>query len=268
MDNLLWEICLLIAGALLGVIASRLWERWRTVTEKNAIWVDVDMRTIQSLAPVPTADLEIRVDGLVVRDPWEVKLYIWSAGENDIRTESFQGAPQTVSLGAGVVSQSVTAEHQADGVVTTISPSGGLTIQPGYVPKRFAREYRLITEGRPKIEWENTIADCEVRSFWTDYWKPSAGRSAMKWIGRALIGVAILGFGLIGVLAGLETNGEMVLANVPGLPFVITLGASVSFTGGIILSTFSDLASRRAIRALRVLRRSLGQRVMDWARSS
>ena len=241
------------------------------------MWVDVDYRKARSLKPAGADQvdgLELRVDDVLVKDPWEVRLYVWSAGENDIRREAFQNEEQLIDLSAPIVQQTVGAESDARKVVTVLDAAGSLRILPQYIPKRFAREYLLITEGRPLLSWENVIADCEVRSFYRDWATPSPGKRAVKVIGRVcgvlalLTVVAMFVTGAVVRWPVVETD-DPIFSAVPGSwePYAFIGAATILFWIAIALTTLTDLASRRAQRAVRVLRGAVGSQAMDLART-
>jgi hypothetical protein len=256
----------LIAGAILGVVFQWLFERSRLVADDYELWVDIQVRSLRSKgASRLGTNFEYLVDGeVVVENPVEVDLFLWSAGRRDIPRAHFDDSrPLSITLGAAVVSElDGGGSNATDDVAMTLAPHGELLVEPSLIRKTMAVHYRLLMDGNPTISVENPIENVTVRSFYHD-WR-SHRRSAQKWIGLLIILSFFAAF-VLAIVFDDVTSGWLENAGLP--PAIIALVGVSLFFLGTGLMTSSDLAPRRAQRAVRTLRRSLGARVIDWARA-
>ncbi|KZE89102.1 hypothetical protein AVP41_01893 [Microbacterium sp. TNHR37B] len=269
------DILLLVGGAVLGYLVQVVGERWRNVSDEYELWADARALSLEARGKGIGAELEYTWKGRSVQRPHLVDLYFWSAGKRDITSDQFDGGRSLeIRLGVPVVSELEGNKFALlDETAVQVDPQGTLVVSPSIIRKRMASHYRFITDGAPTLAAVNPIANlAAVRSVSADKRASTRLKRALGRVGSILIGVGIVGslvylFGLmfwgigsaIGLLPEISTDfGRALTTWYPIVFFPV-------FLGGVLLAALSDTVSRRAGHALRVVRRSLGdKKALPW----
>ncbi len=269
------DFALLIAGAVLGYLVQVLGDHWRNVPDEFELWVEFRAISLESQASGIGSGLEYRLNGKPVAHPHLVDFYFWSAGKRDITTDQFDSYRSLeLSFGVPIVSEledTRFVHHEETTMV--VDPSGAVVVDPSIIRKRMASHYRFITDGMPRIETVNPIANLsQVRSGGLELKEPSALRRAGYRVGQTLtIGAFIVPLFLLFafVVWGVGGNAGWLPA-LPrdemraALPWV-GLGFLTMLVAGVFLTMKSQTISRRAKHALNVVRKSLGdKKALPW----
>jgi len=269
-EAVLWLFASWVVGAIFGVFFQYLFDRWRNVSEDYELWADIRyMSTASEHASVLGKKVQYLVDDVAMSNPGIVDVYLWSTGKKDVPPANFNSQDLVIGLGVEIVDEmgGNQSPHAAE-VKIDLMPDGRLIVKPTRIRKRFARRYRFLVEGKPQLQVTNNISDLEVRSFYGEWSSSTPGQLAISVISKVLIGTAIALFVfMIGSsIVASEWTREVLIPG--GWVGTLLSAFGLSMVSGMLLSFSAMMPNRRAQRAIRVLRKSLGRRVLDWGRSS
>jgi len=268
------DFALLVVGAILGYLVQVLGDRWRNVSDEFELWVEFRAISLEPASGIGSG-LEYRLNGKPVAHPHLVDFYFWSAGKKDITTDQFDSHRSLeLNLGVPIVSElEDTRFVNLDETAIIVDPSGAVVVDPSIIRRRMASHYRFITDGVPRVDTVNSIANLSrVRSGGLELKEPSALRRTGYRVGQTLTIsafivplVLLIGFvlwslgGEAGWLPPWPRDGARAV-----LPW-IGAGFLTMFVAGVFLTIKSQTVSRRAKHALNVIRKSLGdKKALPW----
>lgn len=257
-----WPLIQNVIFLILGIMGTAVYERYRHVQDDYELWIDniSDSMMKGGSRASELSPLEYSVNGRKVNDPYEVELCVWATGKKDIGPDRFNSEELVIKLGVPIMSElDGYAECNATEAVAVVDPLGEIVIDPSVLRSDMAIRWKLVTDGRPSLDFNKPFLDAKVRSWFAEYEKPKVARRAMKVSG--IIAISLVPLGVVGmVLLNLLTDlsAEAIVA-----PFLIA--APVLLFSGTMLLAQSDGPGRLLKRA----RKALEGRIPDslnWER--
>lgn len=260
--DVVWPLIQNVVFLILGIMGTAVYERYRHVQEDYEIWIDSISDSMKKGDPRSSewSPLEYSVKGKPVKDPYQVELCMWATGKKDIGAERFNSEELVIKLGVPIVSElDGYAEYDAAEVAAVVDPLGEIVIDPSVLRSDMAIRWKLVTDGRPSLDFNKPFLDAKVRSWFAEYEKPKVVRRTMKVSG--ILALTFVPLGVVGmVLLNLFTD---LPAREIVSPFLVA--ASVLLFAGLMLLALSDGPGR----LLRRARKALDARIPDslkWER--
>ncbi len=270
------DILLLLGGAILGYLVQLLGDRWRNVSDDYELWAELVSSSIETREDGIGAQLEYVWDGRTVQHPHVADLYIWSVGKRDITSDQFDaGRSLTFQLGVPIVGELDGSSFAAmEETRATVSSTGSVVMGPSIIRKRMAGHYRFITDGEPTLETSNPVADLAVGAI--GHHTSTSLRRTLKLLGGPLLkgGGVVVGLSGFVLLICLLSADQVGSSSVPVLQPIVNVVAVAMLLGGfiaaagIVLVSLADAPPRRVRRAVRILRRSLGDKTVPYSLAS
>lgn len=244
--DIVWQMLLLVAGAILGVVATRLIDRWFSPLGDHELWVDYSAYSLaapwaQKLAP----NLRYQIGDTQFSNPYYTRVYLWRAGAKDVPPTSFSGdleirlrvqiAPETIQASTRTGTSNVDFLVDEKDATVLIAPS---IIRPDFVAI-----YEFVSDGEPQIQIHSPVADLRVTSFVAESLERNRIRPFLAWTGGVLL--------VVGILCMI---GGAVLAAMVGGPNYFGLGLIPAVLGVMSIAASADALPRRARMARRTLR--------------
>lgn len=254
--DILWQVVLVIAGGVVGVLFTRWADRWFNPIEDYELWVDFTAKPLTLRAEVEKTGIEYVIDGQVMKDPHRVQLYLWRLGAKDVRLDSFGGEDLILKLGVPVSASSLKANESTGGADVDFETADEalVRLRPSLVRPSFAVHYEFITDGVPVIQTFNPVADLKMSSFFLE-------QTNRNIIGKVLVTLGVIS--VIGAFVALITFGIMYRTDPVGNDWaarVASLSLPMMILGFVSLVLGTIISPRRARIAVRQLRSRLGKR--------
>jgi hypothetical protein len=248
----LWVVSIVISGivgAVLSVALQRNSDRWWRPLGQYELWIDY---TATPLFLEHATDVSYVVDGTPVQQPYRIRLWVWRAGANDVRADSFSG-DFVARLGVPVIASTVRADEHASGaeVQFTAGESASWQVKPGLVRSDFVVRYDFISDGLPNVQTHNPVADLRVSSFYDETENQNLRSTVL-----ASIGAVLLAGGLLWIIISLILSQTVAQGLTPWV--FVTMPAPI--IGILFLASSSDAIPRRARLARKLLRARVGGR--------
>lgn len=257
-----WPLIQNVIFLILGIMGTAVYERYRHVQDDYELWIDhiSDSMMKGGSRASELSPLEYSVNGRTVKDPFEVELCVWATGKKDIGPERFNSEELVIKLGVPIVSElDGYADYNAAEAAAVVDPIGEIVIDPSVIRGDMAIRWKLVTDGRPSLDFNKPFLDAKVRSWFAEYEKPKVTRRAMKVSGiiaMTLVPLAVVGMVLLNLFTDLSAGAIIA-------PFLVA--APVLLFSGMMLLAQSDGPGRLLKRA----RKALDARIPDslkWER--
>jgi hypothetical protein len=185
--------------------------------------------------------LSVTLGGKQVSDPYVVGLRVESRGRKDIRTADFdQGAPLTFNFGAKILSASLDTTNAAPRLTGFQVVGDEVQIPPALIRRGELLRLTILTDGLPKLDVTNPIADVDVRE---QNSKDGQDRIAITLIATGLLTMLVT---LIVAIVTEPSNNGAILAL-----FIIILGIALAVCGLLfmLLNAWVNYLTRRKMRS-------------------
>lgn len=203
------SVTLLLIGAAIGLLGQLGIDFLRkSDVEDYELWTDVHSASqkAEGIGRLKTG-LSIHAGQQEIADPYVVDFYVWGVGKRDIRTEMFDGQTLQFDLDVPIIAElEGSSGGNIESALFSYSPDGVVSLAPSLVRSRVAKKYRFLTDGKPKLEWTNPVADLKVFNFREQWGKPTKDRVVAKWIARILMWLTIAAFVtllILGIVRGI-----------------------------------------------------------------
>lgn len=191
------SILLLLIGAVVGLVGQLIIDYFRRpVAEDFELWVDVHhaSQKAEGIGRLKT-NLSIRSGDREVQDPYVVDFYVWGVGKKDIRSEQFDGSSLKFNLNVPIISElQGSTQGNVESARFSFNEGGVVSLAPSLVRSRVAKRYRFLTDGKPRLEVTNPVADLKVYNLDEQWEKPSKDRVIAKWLARTMLVLTVLVF--------------------------------------------------------------------------
>jgi hypothetical protein len=188
-------------------------------------------------------DLVLMLKGEKVSDPYVVGLRVESRSRKDIRTADFEdGKPLTFNFTAPILSVSLDTVNAVPSPLDFQVVGSELQIPPALIRSGELLRLTVLTDGPPKLDLNNPIANVDVRAL------DPVARPTRVGVFLFTVGVLIAIVTVVIAVVNQASNNGAILAL-----FVALLGFMIALSGGVLiiasqLTTY--LARRRVYRKL------------------
>jgi hypothetical protein len=206
-SRLLEAIIFLLIGAALGIIGQLLLDARKGQVEDHELWVEVreSSQKAEGIGRLNTG-LSIRAGDREVKDPYVVDFYVWGVGKKDVRSDQFDGQNLEFKLNVPIIDE-LEGSTQGNLESARFSYDGGgvIRLAPSLIRAKAAKRYRFLTDGKPRLEVINPVADLKVYDFAKQMGTPTKGQVVAKWLAGSFTTLTVLA--IIGaVIFGLVRN--------------------------------------------------------------
>jgi len=255
--DIIWQIVLLVGGAVLGVVVTRLSDKWFSPLGEE-LWVDYSATSLtMAHAQVLAPEVTYRVGDRELAQPYRTRVFVWRVGTKDVRGDAFSD-DLVLRLGVPVIESTLQSNElvsEAKVAFDVTDDDATITIAPSLVRPDFVAEYQFISDGLPKIQAHSPVADVKVTSFYSE----SRNRNRVGPV-LATVGGVLLAGGLVTTITLAVVSKVSADQSVAG-PLVFTLPGM--FLGILLLAAASEISPRRARMARRALRSRIGRGALD-----
>jgi hypothetical protein len=247
--TVLWVVTIVLS-AVVGIVLQRTSDRWLQPLGDYELWMDftatplfVDHQTTASTA------ISHRVDGVQMEKPYQVRLWVWRAGERDVRADSFSD-DFVVRLGVPVVASTVRMDEHtsAADVQFEAGEAASWRVRPSIIRTDFLARYDFISDGLPNLQTHNPVADLRVSSFYDETENRNHRQTFLASVGAILLLGGTLWL-IVSTILSATVNADLG-------PW-IAVGAIAMIASILALASSSDAIPRRA----RLARKRLHGRV-------
>jgi hypothetical protein len=275
-SRILEAILFLVVGAGLGMLGQLLLDARKREVEDYELWVEIHeaSQKAEGIGRLNTG-LSIHAGDREVEDPYVVDFYVWGVGKKDVRSEQFDGRALKFKLNVPIITElEGSTQGNIESARFSFTPDGVVSLAPSLIRARAAKRYRFLTDGKPRLEVINPVADLKVFDFAEQWETPSKDRVIAKWLARILVGLmvvaflAVMGLGIFRSIVegpqpptlvssdeigpfGVITDED--LADLPWWIFLVPLGIPLTAA----LFSYGAAPSRRPKRAAQLRRENL-----------
>lgn len=257
MDVLFWTFSL-VAGGIVGVIITRLWDRWFTPFSERELWVDFSAKPLFLDTPaVAASGLKYTLDATEIARPYRVTLWAWRVGAKDLRADDFAG-DLVAKIGVPVIASSLKRQEQTGRAIVDFQTDDGdalLVLKPSLVRPDFVVTYDFICDGIPTLQVTNPVADLRVGSFYLERGENNKIAPALATVGGLALVIGIGGMFVAGIASRFMELGALEAA--------VPIGGALGIVGIGLLAGSSAVTPRRAKLARKLLQSRTKGYVLD-----
>lgn len=261
-----WQLVIgVVLSGCFGAWLSEYLRRRRQPTGDYQLWIEVVPRRLLSRhAEQVRHQLTVQTSGEDLADPHLIDLYFWYAGEKDLRPDAFlEERAFIIDLNCRAPHvERITSKGELSNVkFDSAKNSARLVVKPGLVRTGDAAHYRLITEARPQLSFDNPVADLSHYILSSEKWGRTPRRRklrAWKWV-YFTIGTLVSA----GAITWMALDGGFFERAIQAIvAFIATVGL---ITAGMVFWEAADRLDRRTRRAQRIAEKSLNTRIPDMS---
>lgn len=246
-----WQVVLLVAGGLIGVLFTRWADRWFNSFDDYELWIDITARPLTlGKKTSEQSGLEYVVHGQKMSDPHRVTLYMWRMGKKDVRPDAFGGSDFTVRVGSAVAPTSVSANENTGGAdVSFETDEPAVRIRPSLVRPSFATRYDFIADGLPEVQTHNPVADLKTSSFFGEQMHRNIIGRVLVALGVLSVLAAFVSIFVFGSIYNSDREANEWAARWAAVTFPLLIGGFASLMIGSIISPRRARIAKRQIRS-------------------